>query len=172
VEHEEFLQVTLPAMDMVYAIARRLVPAREDAEDLVQETYLAAYRAWVDERRPEKVEPWLATICLNLFRSQYRARRRRPAEIPMEEAAELPSLAEGPECRALEALDHEALERAMWALPEEQRLAIALVDLADLSVQEAARAMDTPKGTVLSRLHRGRRTLAVLLAGDVSEERR
>src|SRR5712692_3192210 len=76
-------------MDLVYNIARRMVPRREDAEDLVQETYLAAFRAWQDHRRPRKVEPWLATICLNLGRSGYRHRARRPREVSWDEMASL-----------------------------------------------------------------------------------
>jgi RNA polymerase sigma-70 factor (ECF subfamily) len=155
---------------MVHAIARRAVSTREDAEDLVQETYLAAFRAWRDDRRPRKVEPWLATICLNLARSRYRTRQRRPTEISMEEVGPMPIHSEGPEERALAAVDRMALERAMWSLPEEQRIAITLVDLADLSVKEAARVMSTPKGTVLSRLHRGRRALALRLGSEVRED--
>src|SRR5688572_23652613 len=87
VSDEEFLSTTMGAMDLVYNIARRMVPTREEAEDLVQETYLAAYRAWRDRRRPRKVEPWLATICLNLARSGYRYRSRRPREVAWDEMA-------------------------------------------------------------------------------------
>ncbi len=149
-------------MDMVYALARRAVSG-DDVEDLVQDTFLAAYRAWVSDRRPERVEPWLATICLNLARSRYRARRRRPAEVPLQAADRLEA-AEDPAERALAAVDAEAVHLAMWALPEEQRTAIALVDLADMSVLDAAAVMGTPKGTLLSRLHRGRRALATMLS--------
>jgi RNA polymerase sigma-70 factor (ECF subfamily) len=169
VDHEQFLQETLPAMDMVHAIARRAVRRPQDAEDLVQDTYLAAYRAWVDERRPDRVEPWLATICLNLVRSRHRALRRRPEEVALGEMAERRAGGDDPEERALASADADAVHRAMWTLPEEQRIAIALVDLADLSVMDAAAIMATPKGTVLSRLHRGRRALALRLAPDREE---
>ena len=162
--------MTLPAMDMVHAIARRAVGSAQDAEDLVQDTYLAAFRAWTDERRPRKVEPWLATICLNLARSRYRARARRPIEVSIAELGSLAGDGAGPEDLALAAVDRSALDRALGSLPEEQRIAITLVDLADLSVLDAARVMDTPKGTVLSRLHRGRRALALLLAPEIREE--
>ncbi len=160
----------LPAMDMVHNIARRAVPDPEDARDLVQDTYLAAFRAWTEHRRPRNVEPWLATICLNLARDRYRTRRRRPDEVPLADLGSLPAPPDaGPEERALGSLERAAVHEAMWALPEEQRIAIALVDLADLPVAEAARAMGTPKGTVLSRLHRGRRSLARLLGAGVEE---
>ena len=81
---EEFVGSTMGAMDLVYNIARRMVPSVEDAQDLVQDTYLAAFAAWVKGRKPDRVEPWLATICLNLARSRYRRDARRPQEVPME----------------------------------------------------------------------------------------
>jgi len=148
-ESEEFLRATLGSMDLVYNIARKVVPRPEDAEDLAQETYLAAFRAWLDHRRPRKVEPWLATICLNLGRSGFRHRARRPLEV--------------------EAMDRDALRRAMWSLSEEQRIAMALVDLGGFSIDEAARMMGSPRGTVLSRLFRGRRALAALLESEIRE---
>jgi RNA polymerase sigma-70 factor (ECF subfamily) len=166
--HDQFLQATMGAMDLVYNIARRMVPRPEDAQDLVQETYLAAFRAWQDHRRPDRVEPWLATICLNLARSSYRHRMRRPLEVSWDEASTVPAGSD-PEAQAIATLDRDALHRAMWSLDEGQRVAITLVDLAGLSTAEAAKAMGTPRGTVLSRLHRGRRALAVLLGEQVRE---
>jgi RNA polymerase sigma-70 factor (ECF subfamily) len=168
-DHDEFLRATMGSMDLVYNLSCRLTRDRQDAEDLVQETFLHAFRAWVDRRRPKKVEPWIATICLNLARSGYRSRARRPAEVPLEDwmiegrpSADTASL-------AVAEIEREDLYRAMRELPEEQRIAITLVDLSGLSTFEAAEVMGTPRGTVLSRLHRGRRALARLL-GDRIEE--
>lgn len=166
-ESEEFLRATLGSMDLVYNIARKVVPRPQDAEDLVQETYLAAFRAWVNHRRPRKVEPWLATICLNLGRSGFRHRARRPLEVELTESAH--GVDASSEQEAMSALDREALHRAMWSIPEEQRIAITLVDLGGFSVNEAARMTGSPKGTVLSRLFRGRRALASLLESEVRE---
>jgi RNA polymerase sigma-70 factor, ECF subfamily len=166
-DHEEFLHATMGAMDLVYNLARRFADHVEGAEDLVQETYLAAYRAWRDQRRPRRVEPWIATICLNLGRSRYRTRERRPIEVSIEDRDFRAPEVEDPEGAAEAALDREALYDAMKQLPEEQRVAITLVDLAGLSTAEAARAMGSPRGTVLSRLHRGRRGLAALLWDEV-----
>lgn len=171
VSDEEFLQKALPALDLVYNLARRLVPRREDAEDLVQETYLAAYKAWQEHRRPRKLEPWIATICLNLARSGYRHRARRPQEVPWEELAPMDTTAD-PEAQAIAGLDQRALHVALWALRDEERQAIALVDLDGFSVRETASIMGTPIGTVLSRLHRGRKSLAGLLATEVGESER
>ena len=166
-EQEEFLHATLGAMDLVYNLARRFADRVEDTEDLVQETYLAAFRAWRDHRRPRRIEPWIATICLNLGRSRYRIRERRPVEVAIEDRDfRAPEVAE-PELAAEATMDRQALHEAMWQLTEEQRVAITLVDLVGLSTEEAARAMGTPRGTVLSRLHRGRRGLAALLWAEV-----
>jgi RNA polymerase sigma-70 factor (ECF subfamily) len=170
-ENEEFLKATLGAIDLVYNIARRMSPRREDAEDLVQETYLLAFRSWQARRRPRKVEPWLATICLNLARSSYRSRARRPREVAWDELATFRSDMDV-EGEALARLDSRAVHEALWKLGEPQRMAIALVDLAGFSTVEAARILRVPKGTVLSRLHRGRKALATLLGQDVEERDR
>src|ERR687898_2389597 len=84
-DQDDFLRAAMGAMDLVFNLSRRLTDSRQDAEDLVQETYLRAFRAWVDRRRPKRVEPWLATICLNLARSRFRMRARRPPEVPLED---------------------------------------------------------------------------------------
>jgi RNA polymerase sigma-70 factor (ECF subfamily) len=163
----EFEQATMGAMDLVYNLARRSVPTREDAQDLVQETYLHAYRAWKAHRRPRKAEAWLATICLNLARSRYRRLARRPVELPwLDEFGEPRDVRQQP---GPEADDARLLHEALWQLNEEQRIAITLVDLDGFSVAEAARIMATPRGTVLSRLHRGRRTLAALLEPHLAD---
>jgi RNA polymerase sigma-70 factor (ECF subfamily) len=170
-EQEEFLRATMGSMDLVYNLSRRLVRGREEAEDLAQDTYLAAFRAWREHRRPRRVEPWLATICLNLARSRHRTMSRRPREVPLEEGATIASEGDA-ESAALASLERSALRGAMWRLPEEQRVAITLVDLAGFSTAEAARTMGSPRGTVLSRLHRGRRALADLLGSTVREVER
>lgn len=168
---EEFLRATMGSMDLVYALARRTVDSAEDAEDLVQETYIAALKAWREHRKPRRVEPWLATICLNLARSSYRRRARRPEELSLE-GEDRPDVRSDPERDAIAAIDRDTLIDAVRRLPEERRIAITLVDLAGFSTAEAARAMGTPKGTVLSRLHRGRRALAEMLGQVMTEEMR
>jgi RNA polymerase sigma-70 factor (ECF subfamily) len=171
-DQDEFLRATMGAMDLVFNLSRRLTGSRQDAEDLVQDTFLRAFRAWTDQRRPRKVEPWLATICLNLARSRYRTRARRPFEVPLEDWMVEPRPSSDPELRAVEGVERDELYRAIRELPEEQRIAITLVDLSGFSTYEAAEAMGTPRGTVLSRLHRGRRTLARLLGDRIEEVNR
>jgi RNA polymerase sigma-70 factor (ECF subfamily) len=165
----------MPAIDLVYSIARRCVKTRDDAEDLVQETYLAAYRAWLAHRRPRRVEPWLATICLNLARSRFRTQKRRPNEVSVGlDPGDRPSEpwwspADAVESSALSAIDRDMVHRALWRLTDDQRVAITLVDLVGFSTAEAARITHTPRGTVLSRLHRGRKALAGLVWDQVEE---
>ena len=156
-------------MELVYNLARRMVPRPEDAEDLVQETYLAAYRAWTQHRRPRNVEPWIATICLNLGRSGFRHRARRPIEVPWDEHLDLRAESDTEE-QALGRLERAGLHRALWSLPKEQRIALALVDLGGLTTREASTIMRTPRGTVLSRLHRARKALASVLEPQVMEK--
>lgn len=166
---EEFLQATLGAMDLVHNLARRLLRDEQAAEDLVQETYLRAFEAWEKHRRPDRVEPWLATICLNLARSEMRRRRRRVKEVldaePGLERAGTSDVA----AEAMERIRRAAVHRALWQLPEEQRVAVTLMDLCGLTAAETAKVMHSPRGTVLSRVHRGRKALRALVLGEVDQ---
>lgn len=156
----DFLQQTLPCMDLVYNLARRCTNHHQDAEDLVQETYLRALRSWRAHRRPDKVGAWLATICLNIVRSDYRRRSRRPPEQLQAEAGFNVSSSDRTEDIALESIEKSAVHRALWALPDEQRIAVVLVDICGFTSSETARITKSPRGTVLSRVHRGRKALA------------
>jgi RNA polymerase sigma-70 factor, ECF subfamily len=158
---DDFLRATLPALDLVHNLARRFAPGRADAEDLVQETYLRAWQAWTAGRPPRRVEPWLATICLNLGRD----RARRAATRPEVTAGQVPDLA-GPtdvEAAAIDRLRRAQVERALLALPEPQRVAVTLMDLGGFTATEAAQIMGSPRGSVLAWVHRGRKTLARLV---------
>ena len=164
-----FLEATLPAMDLVYNLARRCTPPGSDIDDLVQETYLHALVGWRAHRRPERVGAWLATICLNLARSDYRRRQRRPTEVlAADPGGDGPSTVD-PAGQALGRLQREAIASAIWDLPEEQRIAVALCDLCGFTAAEVARITRSPRGTVLSRVHRGRKALAVALAPEVND---
>jgi RNA polymerase sigma-70 factor, ECF subfamily len=158
---DDFLRATLPALDLVHNLARRFAPGRADAEDLVQETYLRAWQAWTAGRPPRRVEPWLATICLNLGRDQ----ARRAASHLEVTAGQVPDLA-GPtdvEADAMDRLRRAQVERALGALPEPQRVAVTLMDLGGFTAAEAAQIMGSPRGSVLAWVHRGRKTLARLV---------
>lgn len=166
---EEFLQATLGAMDLVHNLSRRLLRDEQAAEDLLQETYLHAYDAWAKNRRPERVEPWLATICLNLARSEIRRRRRRVTEVldpdpGIDRAGNADVVAE-----AMERIRKDAIRRAVWKLPEEQRIAVTLMDLCGLTAAETAKVTGSPRGTVLSRVHRAHKSLRKLVLEEVDQ---
>ena len=167
IDDAAFLEATLPAMDRLWSLARRCTATREDAEDLVQETYMRALEAWRGHRRPEQVAPWLATICLNVVRSDYRRRRRRIQEVLMVDPGRDSSAATDTAAEALGQLDRELVHRALRALPEDQRIAVTLVDIYGLTATEASKATGAPRGTVLSRVHRGRKRLAARVGGKV-----
>ena len=158
---DEFLAATLPALDLVYNLARRVVRNPAEVEDLVQETYTRAFAAWTGGRRPRKVEPWIATICLNTGRTWTRREAAR-RELAERELSPRPVEDEVEE-EAARDLRRAALHRALWTLPPEQRVAITLMDLNGLSASEVARITNAPRGTVLARVHRGRKRLASIL---------
>jgi RNA polymerase sigma-70 factor (ECF subfamily) len=164
----EFLQATMPAADAVYTLARRLTGDAADAEDLVQETYLRAWQAWRGQRRPRRATPWLAAICLNLARDAARRQARRPAAVPEQGLADRPAPVDVAEQAVRRVLRADA-EAALGALPDEQRVAIVLMDLCGLTAAEAAAVTGSPRGTVLARVHRGRKTLARLVGGREGE---
>ena len=166
-----FLEATLPHLDVVYQVARQAAGDGQDPEDLVQETYLRAYAAF-GSYRGESARAWLAAICLNVARSQARRRRRRPWEVTGSGLLDvLPlSRADGGEGMAdvadvvIAGLDAEEVSRCLGRLPEPQRVCIVLMDVAGYTAKEAAETLGCPRGTVLTRVHRGRRRLARLLA--------
>jgi RNA polymerase sigma-70 factor, ECF subfamily len=164
--HDEFLDAALPALDLVYNLARRMVRDPDHQADLVQETYLRAFEAWTAGRKPRKVEPWIATICLNAGRSYWRRGSVR-REISVEELPEDDVQADVEEL-AIERLQRRVVHEALWKLPEQQRIAIALMDLGGFTASEVARITRSPRGTVLARVHRGRKKLAVLVRREVN----
>lgn len=163
-DDEEFLQATLGHADLVHALARRLAPHPQDAADLVQETYLRAYAGW-RRRRPTDVRAWLATICLNVGRDELRRHGRRSAVLS---DAALPERADETDTAqaALARIDADRVRAALWTLPEAQRIAITLMDLCGFTAAHVARITDAPRGTVLARVHRGRKLLALRLDQD------
>jgi RNA polymerase sigma-70 factor (ECF subfamily) len=170
-DHRAFLDATIPHLDVVWQVARHAAGEGQDPEDLVQETFLRAY-AGFGSYRGGNTRAWLAAICLNAARSQARRRRRRPREVPA--PALLDALpwyrADGGESAAdvadvvIADLEAEKVSRCLVLLPEPQRVCIVLVDVAGYTAREAAEALGCPRGTVLARVHRGRRRLAQLLA--------
>jgi RNA polymerase sigma-70 factor (ECF subfamily) len=154
----------------VYRVARRLVSTREEAEDLVQDTYARAFRSWRSYTPGTNLRAWLLRILTNLNIDRGRREQRTPATQPMEEGDyflynRLEEAGGGDdEERVVERLSQEGVVQALSAVPHDFRDVIVLVDIGDFSYQEAAQILDIPIGTVMSRLHRGRRVLKSELA--------
>ena len=166
----------LQHLDALYGAALRLTRNREDAEDLVQETYLRAYRFFDAYTPGTNCRAWLYRILYNAFVNQYRRRAKEP---PRAEVAGLReweggldrSLADPPptpEETVLAQLQAEDVREALNALPDTFRLPVILADLEGFRYQEIARILDIPLGTVMSRLYRGRRMLRARLLAQAA----
>lgn len=155
-----FLDTTLPYLDVVHRVGRSVARDRYGADDLVQETYLRAFAAF-HTHDGTRTRGWLVAICLNAARSDGRRRARRGEVL----VADLPERQGRDDVgdAALAACEHDAIVRALAAIPEEQRLAVVLMDVAGMTAQEVADTLGCPRGTVLARAHRGRRKLAAQL---------
>ncbi len=167
---QRFEDTALPFLDVVYDSALRLTGDPSAAQDLTQETFLRAFRSFGSFRAGTNCRAWLLRIAYNLFCTDYRRRRRLP-ELAVSDGidplGDLATAEPGPEEAALRLLDSEALYRAMERLPVDFRMAVTLVDIHGLTCSEAAEVMGTPRGTVLSRLHRARVRLRGLLVPEL-----
>jgi len=163
---DDFLRATLPSLDLVYNLARRAMRDRDLVEDLVQETYVKAFEAWAAGRKPKRVEPWLATICLNSARSYWRRASTR-REIALDNVEAEPIVDDDVEAQAIARVRQSLVHAALWKLPDVQRIAVALMDIDGFTAREIAGITGAPRGTVLSRIHRGRKKLAQILSAEV-----
>jgi len=162
-----FEEEALALADQVYRVARHLVGSREEAEDLVQETYARAFRSWRSFAPGTNLRAWLLRILTNLNIDRGRRKQRTPDTQPLEEGdyflynrLEESSPDGGSEQdRVVERLSQDDVVSALSAVPHDFRDAIVLVDIGDFSYADAAQILDIPIGTVMSRLHRGRRIL-------------
>ena len=166
-----FEEEVLGLSDQVYRVARRLVSSREEAEDLVQETYQRAFRSWRSYTPGTNLRAWLFRILTNLNIDRGRREQRTPDIQPIEEGdyflynrLEEAGGAADDEERVVERLSQDSIVQALSAVPHDFRDVVVLVDIGDFSYQDAAQILDIPVGTVMSRLHRGRRVLKRELA--------
>jgi RNA polymerase sigma-70 factor (ECF subfamily) len=168
-----FEEEALELADQVYRVARRLVSSREEAEDLVQETYARAFRSWQSYTPGTNMRAWLLRILTNLNIDRGRKQQRTPDAQPLEEGDyflynRMQQTSGAPaEERIDQKLSQDTIVTALSAVPHDFRDVIVLVDIGDFTYADAAQILDIPIGTVMSRLHRGRRILKRELAERV-----
>ena len=160
----------MPYMDQLYGAARRMTRNAADAEDLVQETYLRAYKGYDRFAEGTNLRAWLFRILTNLFINEYRRRKRRPNEVDFGETdtlymyrglggGELARRARSAEDEMLDGVTSAEVRHAIESLPDSYRVAVLLADVEGFAYKEIAEILDIPIGTVMSRLHRGRKKL-------------
>ena len=165
-----FADLAMPYMDTLYSAALRMTRNPSDAEDLVQETYLRAYRGFGGFQEGTNLKAWLYKILTNTYINMYRAKKRRPDEVDFDDAEdfllfrrlgglEAAEAGRTPETLVLDAMPEAVVKEAIEALPEQFRVAVLLADVEGFSYKEIAEITDVPIGTVMSRLHRGRKQL-------------
>jgi RNA polymerase sigma-70 factor, ECF subfamily len=169
-----FEEEALELSDQVFRVARHLVGSREAAEDLVQETYVRAFRSWQQYTPGTNLRAWLLRILTNLNIDRGRRQQRTPQTASLDEKGDyylydkLEEREGGPldEERVIERLSQDSIVDALAHVPHDFRDVLVLVDIGEFSYADTAQILDIPIGTVMSRLHRGRR----ILKGELAEE--
>ena len=175
-DQADFADQAMEFMPQLYSAALRMTRKPADAEDLVQETYLRAYRGFGGFKQGTNLKAWLYRILTNTFINSYRAKQRRPDETELDEAEDLylyrrlggleaATMGRSAEDELMDWFSEGEVKAAMEALPEQFRLAVILADIEGFSYKEIAEILDIPIGTVMSRLHRGRKSLQKQLYG-------
>ncbi|MGO4785047.1 sigma-70 family RNA polymerase sigma factor [Cryobacterium sp. W22_MBD10_FK3] len=168
----------MPFIDQLYAAAMRMTRNPSDAQDLVQETFVKAFASFKQFEQGTNLKAWLYRILTNTFINTYRKKQREPYQGTIDDLEDwqlggaestTATSSRSAEAEAIDHLPDSAVKDALQSIPEDFRLAVYFADVEGFSYQEIAEIMKTPIGTVMSRLHRGRRLLRELLAGYALE---
>lgn len=164
-----FAEAAMPLMDQLYSAAMRMTRNAADAEDLVQETYLKAYRGYERFEEGTNLKAWMYRILTNSYINRYRAKQRRPDESDIADVEDMylyrrlggahSEIGTSAEDAFLSSVTDEAVKAAIEAIPENFRIAVLLADVEGFAYKEIAEILDVPIGTVMSRIHRGRKAL-------------
>jgi RNA polymerase sigma-70 factor (ECF subfamily) len=165
-----FADQAMPLMDGLYGAAMRMTRKPADADDLVQETYLRAYRGFGGFKEGTNLKAWMYRILTNTYINQYRKKKRRPDESDIDDVEDLylyrrlgglagATAGRSAEEELFEQITDSNIKEALEALPEQFRMAVLLADVEGFAYKEIAEILDIPIGTVMSRLHRGRKGL-------------
>ncbi len=177
-----FAEDAMPLMDGLYSAAMRMTRNAADAEDLVQETYLKAFKAYERFETGTNIKAWMYRILTNSYINAYRKKQRRPDESDIDDiedlylyrrlgGAESAVLSRSAEDELLEMFGEDEVKLALEDLPEHYRMPILLADVEGFAYKEIAEILDVPIGTVMSRLHRGRKQLQKRLYSFAEEHR-
>lgn len=175
---QRFTEEAMPLLDQLYGGALRMTRNPQDAEDLVQETYLKAFKAFDSYKEGTNLKAWLYRIMTNTYINSYRKKQRRPLETSAEDVTDRQLYTtsshdstglQSAEVEALKNLPDTQIAEAMNSLNDDYRMVVYYADVEGLAYKEIAEVMDIPLGTVMSRLHRGRKQLRELLK-DVANE--
>jgi RNA polymerase sigma-70 factor, ECF subfamily len=169
-DQADFAELAMPFMHGLYTAGLRMTRNPSDAEDLVQETYLRAYRGFGGFQEGTNLKAWLYKILTNTYINMYRAKKRRPDQEALDEledfslyrrigGLEAVAADRSPEAEVLDSIPEDSVKAALEDLPENFRMAVLLADVEGFSYKEIAEITDVPIGTVMSRLHRGRKQL-------------
>jgi RNA polymerase sigma-70 factor (ECF subfamily) len=173
-DQAQFSELAMEYMPALYSAALRMTRNPADAEDLVQETYLKAYRGFGTFTEGTNLKAWLYRILTNTYINSYRAAKRRPEIADVEDVEDLylyrrlsnegPDAGRSAEDEVLESLTDDEVKSALESLPDNFRMAVLLADVEGFSYQEIADITEVPIGTVMSRIHRGRKALQKALS--------
>ncbi len=177
-----FADDAMPLMSSLYSAALRMTRNPTDAEDLVQETYLKAFRAYERFEAGTNLKAWMYRILTNSYINDYRKKQRRPDESDIDDVEDLylyrriggltgSTLGRSAEDELMDLLGETEVKEALEDLPEHYRLPVLLADVEGFAYKEIAEILDVPIGTVMSRLHRGRKQLQKLLYGFAEARR-